>query len=187
MASILEIDTDSLLSKIDNGKIDINGYYKLHKYGDMTLLIAASMRGNLKLSQALLDRNASVDLEDDAGQTALINAVIYSRNSGIVELLLKNNADPNHIPRNKNYCLRLRNLDTDLVKSLLDHGADPQIDRSWPIYNAVFENDLATLKLFLEYTKNPGKSLQDVQERLNERRIYVSNESMEHLIEKAGS
>ena len=56
-----------------------------------TALMAAVVKGNLKLVSLLLDKNANPNLTNKQGTTALIYAVQF-KNAEVVSLLLKHNA-----------------------------------------------------------------------------------------------
>lgn len=104
--------------------------------GDFTLahrltpLILASGRGDMKMVQLLLDRSAEVDglCGCDAGETALLAAVIHGRTQ-VAEHLLSAGADPNRTNRAGYAALHIAYMrgHSALVPKLLQAGADPQL------------------------------------------------------------
>ena len=78
-------NTSVALFLMDNVK-DIN-----YNSGMGTALMAAVVKGNIELVQALINKNAKLDVTDSQGKTALIYAVQF-KNKEIVEILLNNKA-----------------------------------------------------------------------------------------------
>ena len=91
----------------------------------MTILMKL-IAGNRRtcIIKTLLDKKADPNIQNIYGMTALMYAV-GSGLTGKIKLLLEYKADPNII--NKQGCVALckYNYDSDIVKILLQHGANP--------------------------------------------------------------
>ena len=94
-------DVETTMAWLDAGG-DINAKFAVcqssSKITGMTLLINASLVGQQKVVELLIQRGASVNLQDSLGNSALINAVVASRSGGagnpdIVSELLRAGAD----------------------------------------------------------------------------------------------
>ncbi len=99
-----------------------------------TALMTACLLGHINKTQELFDIGATINLQDNSGNTALIEAV-HSRNKKTVELLLEHvpNTDIiNHSNQSKETALILavkhKTPNEEIVKLLLKAGADPEFN-----------------------------------------------------------
>ena len=95
--------------------------------GDTPLLYAIRL-DMPNMAQYLLEQGASVKVYNDRLLSPLISAVFSPGNVDIVKMLIKHNAIEtiNHVDIEGNSALH-RAIYSDIVKLLLDHGADPTI------------------------------------------------------------
>eukprot|EP00043_Microstomoeca_roanoka_P012083 m.116017 g.116017 ORF g.116017 m.116017 type:complete len:682 (+) comp15385_c0_seq3:196-2241(+) len=121
----LEHEEDGSLQRLQaaaNVKID------LRDDTGSTPLILASLCGNVEAASCLIAYGANVNAQDTLGNTALHMAAWQERERSIdvVELLLKNHADPNIANAQTNTPLHhaAQNGQTHVLMMLLDSGAD---------------------------------------------------------------
>lgn len=108
--------------------------------------------------QYLLDLGADPELRDERGQTALHIAVSHNNTYAsypamrrkITKLLLFHGASPNAINDAGMTCLGLAAHDIELVKMLIQAGADMTLGKQTIFYYAIEARDVATLKAVLE-------------------------------------
>ena len=95
-----------------------------------TALMTACLLGHIKKAQELINNRASCTLQDNEGNTALIDAV-QSKNKKIVALLLQQNPDVNQANNAHETALILgmkqKSPVEDIIKSLLEAGGDPEM------------------------------------------------------------
>ncbi|MBL4661901.1 MAG: ankyrin repeat domain-containing protein [Alcanivoracaceae bacterium] len=95
-----------------------------------TALMTACLLGHLKKVQELINNKASCTLQDNEGNTALIEAV-QSKNKKVVALILQQNPDVNQTNYAHETALTLgmkqKSPVEDIIKSLLEAGGDPEI------------------------------------------------------------
>ncbi|KAK1252130.1 hypothetical protein MKX08_003317 [Trichoderma sp. CBMAI-0020] len=118
------MDLESVHLLLDSG-VDVNAEGGL--YG--TALIAACSRGHVELVKLLISRGADVNAKSPRGQTALMKAcsqLSREATKPLVEVLLKGGADVNANDQDGQTPLTraCQCGDFDLVKLLIDHGAD---------------------------------------------------------------
>lgn len=158
---------DKLLER--GAKVDQKIDAPIGKFGPLHL---AAFNGHVDLVQALIQRSATVDLEDGQGCTPLwcsINSGIESRD--IVRGLIAGGAQPNRInrfemvgpPPNLYFytplTLAIVKNKLEAAKVLLENGADAnRIDGNGesPLVVAVAANNAEAIKLLLEFGANPS-------------------------------
>ena len=149
---------------------------------DLNLLQKLILTSNNELVKDILKNNIDffkeeIDYQNGIGWTALIMACINSNtysNDEIVELLLKNNADPNLKDNNGQtalmYACRYSNTNSNIktVKLLLEYGADLhlKVNREWNTLmlacrNSSSYSNTETVKLLLEYGADPNLKTTD--------------------------
>jgi hypothetical protein len=119
----------------------------------MNFLISAARTGNIGNVRELLDRGVDPDIQDNFGDTALIEG---ADNEWIVELLLEYDADPNIRNINGNTALLLTafNGHIDIVELLLENGADPNIrdnDGNTAYDNAIQSDNMEIAQLIQDH------------------------------------
>jgi hypothetical protein len=89
--------------------------------------MAACVDGDVDSVTRLLDKGASVDVQDDEGYTALHLAVLWNHRNPI-DFLLTRGADPNIVNRHGNGPLWAAVMEpkvgNEIIESLIDAGAD---------------------------------------------------------------
>ena len=97
-----KLDSPEFLKKVKNLK-DINKKFQK----GLNLLHFAAEYGELKLASELLELGIKVDEKNDFGNTPLWTAVFNSKGKyELVELLIKNGADPNSLNNSNNTPLK---------------------------------------------------------------------------------
>jgi ankyrin repeat protein len=118
------------------------------------------------LPQSLIEYITTVD--DSAKRTVLFYTIATHTESrgtrGVVEWLLKNGADPNHMDLNGDTPLLAAimslsddNECTEICRILLQGGANPNLHGRWsmsPLLTAVVKNNLSVVQLLVEYGAN---------------------------------
>jgi len=165
--------------------------------GAMTPLLFAAREGHMEMARFLLDMKANVDLVSANGTPALTVAIINNHIRLAMQLLERganpNIADEYHKRTPLFAAIEMRNLNfppetppphpdagdpLDLIKALLDRGADPnartnttpvrgfmQLTGSWvnfdgqtPLIRAALAGDITLMRLLLEHGANPNLS-----------------------------
>lgn len=114
------------------------GYNREIPHGGNTPLMFAARVGDLKSAKLLVEAGANVDDSNAWGVSATVMAA-HSGYRGIVELLLNKGANPN--ARRAGFTAlheAIMRRDSSMVKTLLTHGADPNVQlETWtPIRRA---------------------------------------------------
>lgn len=126
-------------------------------FGD-TPLIQASSRGNMKIVKLLINAGADLNARDNSGRTALFLAAV-NRHTEIEKLLLDAGANPNipnkHTAETPLFWVSRFNLN-ESIKRLLEAGANSDFNTSaqTPLLRAVFNRNMETVKLFLDFGVN---------------------------------
>jgi ankyrin repeat protein len=94
------------------------------EYGGTALVEAASIP-NDPIVELLLGRKASIDAPDRKGFTAVMGAAVEAH-LATVDLLLSKGANSNLSNANGETALMLTTKNTAIVRTLLEHGADPK-------------------------------------------------------------
>ncbi|MCZ6628249.1 MAG: ankyrin repeat domain-containing protein [SAR324 cluster bacterium] len=96
------------------------------EWAGFTALLAAAASGHMETVRILLDNGAGLDWRDITGSTALLWAVQAPQGAGTVALLLERGAGINSTDQYRNSPLAVAVLGEkpDMVKVLLEHGAD---------------------------------------------------------------
>lgn len=123
-------------------------------------LIEAVINGDLAEVKSLLDKGEDIHTIDYNGYTPL-DWAIMADHAEMVELLLKNDADPNYetdygmTP----FMTAAEGSHAEMITLLFESGADPNYQESSSGYTAltysVFSEDLQTVKLLLELGADP--------------------------------
>jgi ankyrin repeat protein len=124
--------------------------------GEPPLRLAAA-HGNTEIVQLLLDEGADKEAKDDLGRTALMVAV-EKGNLGAARCLIKAGAKAELLPSAKGHntpkslCWAAKQGDTELVRKLVDIGADmDERDGSWtPLHLAVVEGHDRVVQILVE-------------------------------------
>ncbi|AZQ43017.1 ankyrin repeat domain-containing protein [Nonlabens ponticola] len=121
-----------------------------------TALMHASFFGKDELVASLIEQGADVNHQDKIGYCALHHCSLEMR-TGAALLLLNNHADPNLMDEHDNGPLWVALMNSkgnfDLVKLLIEHGADPEIEN---LYERTPEDLAETL-----YKKELDELLED--------------------------
>lgn len=128
-----------------------------------TALIGAAESTDCDMIALLLENGADPNIQDEDGITALYE--ISYENDDIdrikcIELLLKYGADPNiqcFMNKRTPFMLAVKNNDFDIVKILLENGADPNIQDGTgktPLIYAILKNNRDMVKLLLPISNN---------------------------------
>jgi ankyrin repeat protein len=115
--------------------------------------------GNLKKTRLLIERGANVNAKSIFGRTALLIAATYPGNSATVRLLLDKGADIKDVDQFGETCLTsaAKRGDAEMVKLLIEAGADLAAGGRPPLVWAAEEGNVATLQVLLDHGagKNP--------------------------------
>lgn len=126
-----------------------------------TPLIAAAAIGNLPIVNALIQGKADINLKDDGGKTALFHS-IEARYDEVSDTLVANpqldlNArGKNGVTALMSYVWRDR---VDVVKSLLDRGADPNVqdnDGDAALHGAAQTGNVDIIEALIAKSANPN-------------------------------
>ncbi|KQC32482.1 MULTISPECIES: ankyrin repeat domain-containing protein [Nonlabens] len=140
MRSLVDRDaTEELKQLLDDHGVDA-------KDSDgRTALMHASFFGKEELLEELIKRGADVNHQDKIGYSALHHCSL-EKQTGTAQILLNNFADPNLLDEHENGPLwvALMNSKGDfrLVRQLIEHGADPEIEN---LYERTAEDLAETL------------------------------------------
>ncbi|KAJ7935096.1 ankyrin repeat-containing domain protein [Mycena leptocephala] len=132
-------ETDIVRLLLQNGA-DVDTGYDYH----VSALEAASYRGHTDIVRLLLENGANPNLN---GCRALEGA---SRNNypDILDLLLKADANAN---QDDGEALRRAPMNARIIRPLLEHGADPNIDESYLLRDAANSGNMEIVQLLLKY------------------------------------
>ncbi|MBL4699084.1 MAG: hypothetical protein JKX70_09660 [Phycisphaerales bacterium] len=147
---------EHMIKCLESGKLDPNAKVDYHKWGMLSLLMAASRSGELKLVQVLIQAGADVNERDQFGQGALAQAVVYmGSNFEIGIALMENGADPNVIPLNGNTVINsmVRHADPEWLQRYIDSGMDAISDDGYAIRMAAFKDIPLSLDVLLNSLK----------------------------------
>ena len=136
---------------LDNGA-DI---YSTNADDKSTALHYASYHGQCKVAQLLIDNGAYIHARNKYGDTPLHNAS-YWKNVRMVQLLLNNGAYVHAKNKDGNTslhqaCLGCNHL--DIIKLLLEHGANPDCYNNNRILPSHIGSNLRVYKLLTDYEK----------------------------------
>lgn len=138
------------IKNLINKKLDPNS--KINEFGE-TLLMWACRNSQKELVEFLLSKGANLDIKDSDGETVLS----YSENKPeILKLLVSNGLNPNSKDSDGQPILNtsIRNSDTDLVRLLLEKGANvkynPEEEYYSPMYAAIYSENKDIIKMLIE-------------------------------------
>lgn len=124
-----------------------------------TALMHASFFGKDELLADLIKKGADTNHQDKIGYSALHHCSLEMR-TGCAQILLNNHADPNLLDEHENGPLWVALMNSKgnfkLVKLLMEHGADPEIEN---LYERTAEDLAETL-----YKKELDELLEDEEE-----------------------
>jgi ankyrin repeat protein len=124
-----------------------------------TALMHASFFGKEELLQYLIDKGADTNHQDKIGYSALHHCGL-ERQTGTAQILLNNHADPNLLDEHENGPLWVALMnskgDFKLVRLLIEHGSDPEIEN---LYERTAEDLAETL-----YKKELDELLEEEEE-----------------------
>jgi len=105
------------------------GYNVNHEQEKDSLLMMASLRGNLDIVKLLIQYKANVNYRDKWGTSALFNATTLCSSPEVVKILLENGADVNAsaIDKITPLSMAVANGNVAIVKLLLQYKADVNI------------------------------------------------------------
>ena len=149
-----------------------------------TALHEAAQAGSTAVASLLLDSGATVDSTNYANATPLLLAVVNGR-ADAARVLLEHKADPNHrggvTQLGGNYGPQSLNtqplflgaafVNPEILKSLLDAGANPEGDSAQPsgaLAIAIGRNNVDAVQLLLQHGANPNRPENDGISPLNE-------------------
>lgn len=116
-----EDDLERMVQLLDEGA-NINALKGAYK---TTVLMEASVRGNLEVMKLLIERGADINLTDKDGWTALMGATVQGHLES-VSLLLKQGAEVNTRNQDGETALAMAAgmKHTDISNALLEYGAE---------------------------------------------------------------
>ena len=99
-----------------------------------TALMTTCLLGHINKTKELLGIGASTNIQDDDGNTALMDA-IHSRNKKMVELMLQHDPDVSQINQSNHakdtaliLAVKHKTPNEEIIKLLLEAGADPELN-----------------------------------------------------------
>jgi ankyrin repeat protein len=148
---------------IDHGA-DIN----YHNNYEGSVLSVAAWEGHIDIARILLDRGADIELGagKDAYGTPLHHAC-WQGNKEMATLLLDHGAKLESVDNTDEtpLCFAVKEGQTDLVRFLLDRGADP--NKGGPVASAALENRIEIAQLLLDRGAEAGKAIHYAAEKGN--------------------
>jgi ankyrin repeat protein len=148
---------------IDHGA-DIN----YHNNYEGSVLSVAAWEGHIDIARILLDRGADIELGagKDAYGTPLHHAC-WQGNKEMATLLLDHGAKLESVDNTDEtpLCFAVKEGQTDLVRFLLDRGADP--NKGGPVASAALENCIEIAQLLLDRGAEAGKAIHYAAEKGN--------------------
>ncbi|KAI8184145.1 hypothetical protein K4K51_012805 [Colletotrichum sp. SAR 10_75] len=150
------LDIAELLISYNSSINTINPKSKRHTRSPLMLAVKDQ---NYPMVELLLKHGADPTLEEAYNLPGVLDAAVYGGNVEILKLLMEHSLPPsvNYVPKDFDHILiEAAEKDVELVKLLLDHGADTKRflapgDPRTPLQAAVQEGNLGLCKLFLEY------------------------------------
>lgn len=141
-----------------------------------TPLHEAAKAGNAEFVSLLLESRAAVDPTNSSDATPLLLAVVNNRTDA-VRVLLQHKADPNREgvapnPFNPNEAKRSLPIlfaiwrgDDNIVKLLLDAGANPEKDSQYevPLFTAITYNRVDAVQILLEHGADPNRVVKGIR------------------------
>jgi ankyrin repeat protein len=118
-----------------------------------TALMHASLFGKDDLVKDLIERGADVNNQDKIGYSCLHHCALEI-STGAAQHLLKNHADPNLLDEHDNGPLWVALMNAkgnfELVKLLVEHGADPEVENlyernAYDLAETLYKKDLDEL------------------------------------------
>ncbi|MFO7842591.1 MAG: ankyrin repeat domain-containing protein [Bacteroidales bacterium] len=139
-------------AKGPNGAMPI--HFAIRKSGDET--------ESLKIAKILIEYGAELDPEKEGNSTAL-KAAIHNR-ADMLELVLKNGADPNKHSKEMKYPIHyaVYNVDLKSVKLLKEYGADLEVKDKAGKTALDYAGDKVNMKAFDEKRKKKYQEIVDV-------------------------
>lgn len=122
----------------------------------MHLLAAGDHWWHVGALEYLLQYGANPELRDDKGKSVLNHAVSFESyrslhmTRAITKLLLEHGANPNIVDTSGQSCLNAAMHDLELVRLLIEHGADISKGKKSVLLSAIAAQDVAAVSMILE-------------------------------------
>jgi ankyrin repeat protein len=177
-----------------DGRVAAGGANNARADGGLTPLMFAARQGSIEAGEVLIAAGADVNFIEPQWNFSVMNTAVYNGHYDFAAMLIAKGANVND--GSLYLAVELKNMDTysnrpnppeidrtlragDVVKLLLDKGADPNIPftkrppqiqtqgtvsvpaLATPLYRAVKSNDIETIKLLLAKGANPGTAIKD--------------------------
>jgi ankyrin repeat protein len=146
----VNIQHESRVYQSNSGHTKHTGQSALH------ILVRADHWWHSGAIEYLLEHGANTELRNESGLSVLHLAVGSNYESGgyrqreVVKLLLKYGADPNSMDATGLTCLNSAIHDVELVRLLIEHGADICGGRKPVLFSAISKQDVIAVRVILE-------------------------------------
>ena len=132
-----------------------NGSYYLPQRSVLHILAQGAYWWQPKALEYLIKRGADIEAKDSNGDTALLVALAEGYHDGYtrikaVEILLRAGGNPNVLDKDCLTCLNRAAKRPELVRLLVEHGANPMLGKKPFIFDAIEAMDLDTIRILIE-------------------------------------
>lgn len=189
-----DVNQRSVKYEFEDGKAAAGGALMERAMGGLTPLQFAARQGAIEAGQVLLAAGADINATEPAHDFTPMNTAVYNGHYDFAAMLIGKGADIND--GSLYLAVELRNMDTysnrpnppetdrtltatDVIRQLLDKGADPNIPftkkppqiqtqgtvtvpaLATPLYRAVKASDLLTIRMLLDKGAKPTTAIKD--------------------------